>query len=268
MLAWVGFGLLYGVAVLSNPSILTMLPLLLLIAVYKVWSVGGAWKTKALIALLAFMTAVTPWQIRNRNAMHADFFLRDGFWIEFYAGNNGDTHESNSAWAHPASSDAEMRKYVQLGEMGYIADKHRLATEFVTHHPGFFAVATARRFVRFWTGFWSFSAGYLKYEPLDVPNFPFCVFLCWALVRGVRRFWEESAWMTLPYLLAVIVFPLPYYLTHASMDYRQPLEPVIIVLVTVGLFGTADGRPSVYEPVEDEIGIDEEMTLELETANV
>ena len=51
--------------------------------------------------MLAFFAVCTPWNVRNAHVMHSRFFLRDGFWLEFYAGNNGDTHESNSAWGPP-----------------------------------------------------------------------------------------------------------------------------------------------------------------------
>jgi hypothetical protein len=47
-----------------------------------------------------------------------------------------------------------------------------------------------------------------------------------------------------PYLLLLIVFPLPYYLTHSSMDYRQPIEPEIVILVTIGLVGFRDWTAS------------------------
>ncbi|WP_176441693.1 ArnT family glycosyltransferase [Granulicella rosea] len=260
-LAWAGFGLLYGVAVLSNPSIVSMLPVLLLIALFKVWRVGGAWFTKGLIASLAFIAVCTPWTIRNQRVMHASFFMRDGFWLEFYAGNNGDTHESNSAFAHPASNPAEMVKYEQMGEIAYMASKHDLAVDFVKHHPGFFAVATVRRVVRFWTGFWSFSPSYLKYEPFDLPNVPFCLVLIWALQRGIRRWWRENPGSLVPYLCALILFPLPYYLTHASMDYRQPLEPMIIVLVTVGFFGTGSDRQTEPDQSEFELQNEQEPVL-------
>ena len=250
--AWLGFGVLYGATVLCNPSVATLLPPLLLIAMYKVWTVRGAWKSKGLVAMLAFVAVCTPWTVRNHQVMHANFFMRDGFWIEFYAGNNGDTTESNSAWAHPASDAAEMRKYQTMGEMAYIAEKHELAVNFVSHHPWFFAGSCVHRFVRFWTGYWSFSKSYLKYEPLDVPNFPFCVFLVWAMLRGVRRLWQESPGAALPFILAILIFPLPYYLTHSSMDYRQPLEPAIIVLAVVGLFGTRDTRPDPMDDFEAE----------------
>ena len=258
-LAWFGFGLLYGMAVMSNPSIVSLLPFLLLIALYKVWRTGRNWFRKGLLASVAFILVCTPWTIRNERVMHAHFFLRDGYWLEFYAGNNGDTTASNSAFAHPASNPVEMQKYQSMGEIAYMAEKHDLAVDFVKHHPAFFAVATLRRIVRFWTGYWSFNPGYLKYEPFDLPNVPFCLFLLFFLVRGVRRWWQQDKQGVLPYLLALLVFPIPYYLTHSSMDYRQPIEPLVVLLVTVGLFGTGLSRGSAEEAEapESEAYVDE-----------
>ena len=238
--AWALYGALSAVSVLCNPSIAVLLPLMGIAATYRVWRVGGRWKMKSLLATLAFIAVCLPWTMRNQRVMHSSFFIRDGFWVEFYAGNNGDTRESNSSWAHPASNTGEMEKYQRLGEIAYIAEKHTLAHDFVGHHPLFFLGSCFRRAVRFWFGYWSLRSEYLRTEYLDLPNIPFCICLFWALVRGLRRFWQANPFAALPYLLAVIVFPIPYYLTHSSMDYRQPIEPIIIVLVTIGLFGTRE----------------------------
>ena len=241
--AWLGFGALYGVTVLSNPSVASLLPFLLLVAVYRCWRSGRSWIAGGLLACLGFLTVCAPWQIRNQRVMHADFFIRDGFWLEFYAGNNGDTHESNSSFAHPASNPVEMRRYQEEGEIRYMAEKRALSLNFVEHHPGFFVVASARRVVRFWTGYWSFRPSYLKYEPFDLPNVPFCLVLSFFTFRGLRRWWRHDRSAAVPYALALLVFPLPYYLTHSSMDYRQPIEPVVILLVTLGIFGARAQRP-------------------------
>ena len=249
--AWFGFGALYGLTVLSNPSVVSLLPVLLFVAVYRAWKIGvpsSHWIRGTLLACLAFCAMCAPWQIRNHRVLHADFFIRDGFWLEFYAGNNGDTTESNSSFAHPASNPAEMRSYQTEGEIRYMAGKRAASLAFVRSHPGFFVVATARRILRFWTGFWSFRPGYLKYEPFDLPNVPFCLFLLFFTVRGLRRWWREDRAAALPYALALAIFPLPYYLTHSSMDYRQPLEPILVLLVILGLFGTGRRRSGLPDP--------------------
>lgn len=250
---WAGFGLLYGITVMCNPAVATMLPFLLLIAATKIWRrAHGTVRQRTLLAAgrllvasLAFIAACTPWTIRNMRVMHATFFVRDGFWEEFYAGNSGDTHESNSAKTHPASNPVELNKYIEMGELKYVQHKRDLSIAFVKAHPGFVAVATVRRIVRFWTGYWSFSPEYLKYEPFDLPNVPFCLFLLWGTVRGLKRWGKQRFNTLLPYIAMIAVFPLPYYLTHSSMDYRQPIEPLLILIVSVGLFGT--GLERVHE---------------------
>jgi len=263
---WLGFGALYGVAVMSNPSVASLLPFLMLFAMMKVWrrSEGTARHRLASVvvpsfaAVLAFTAVCTPWTIRNERVMHKFFFIRDGFAAELWAGNNGDTHESNSAWTHPASNPVEMEKYASEGEIKYIAEKQQLATNFIKTHPGFFVIATARRIIRFWTGYWSFSPDYLKYEMFDLPNVPFCLFLLWATFRGTRRWMRDNWRSAVPYAIALILFPLPYYITHSSMDYRQPIEPIIVMLVSVGLFGTGIETVEETESVE---AYDEEIEV-------
>ncbi|MGC9225181.1 MAG: hypothetical protein ACP5E2_14795, partial [Terracidiphilus sp.] len=46
--------------------------------------------------------------------------------------------------------------------------------------------------------------------------------------------WRRNRAAALPYLVLVCVFPLTYYITHPLMDYREPIEPAIIVLATAG----------------------------------
>jgi hypothetical protein len=146
-----------------------------------------------------------------------------------------------------------MQRYTAEGEIAYMAEKHALAADWVAHHKLFFAGLCVRRALRFWTGYWSFSRRYLAVEPLDLPNVPFCIFLTYFMVRGLGRWWRDDAASALPYAIAIAIFPIPYYLTHSSADYRQPIEPIIVLLVCVGLFGTGSALTRVEEEqAEDE----------------
>jgi 4-amino-4-deoxy-L-arabinose transferase-like glycosyltransferase len=237
---WFGFGILYGVTALSNPSVLSMFPILLLTALWKVKRISSHWLLRGILALIAITVVLGLWAIRNNRVMHAVSPIRDGFWLEFWAGNSGDTFTSNPAWAHPASNPAEMQKFEAEGETAYLAHKHTMAVSFVRHHPLLFAGVSLRRAVRFWTGFWSFRPRYLRSEPLDLPNVFFCTCITFFMLRGISRWWKEDRTHASPFLMMLIVFPIPYYLTHSSMDYRQPIEPEIVILATVGLFGIRD----------------------------
>ena len=119
-----------------------------------------------------------------------------------------------------------------------------MAVSFVRHHPFFFAGASLRRAIRFWTGFWSFRHDYLHSEPLDVPSVFFCTCITLFMLRGIWHWLREDREHALPYILLITLFPLPYCLTHSSMDYRQPIEPEIIILVTIGIFGLRDWTSS------------------------
>lgn len=285
---WAGFGLLCGLTALSNPSTLPVLLLLLLLAAWRAGRAGRAGRTartarwnlaawtRAAVAALALTAVLAPWTVRNYKVMHILCPMRDGFWLEFWAGNAGDSSESNPAWAHPASNPVEMQRYQQLGETAYMESKHTMARRFVASHPRWFAVVTARRFVRYWTGVWSFSRSYLRSQPLDVPNFFLCTALTGGMLLGLVRWLRRALWdrssrdALMPYLLSVLVFPVPYYLTHASMDYRQPIESIILVLV-VASFALRPERPvlealSLDREPEYEEALEYEAALEYEEA--
>ena len=249
---WFGFGVLYGVTVLSNPAVLSLFPFLLVNALWKVKRAGCSWLLHGVCTVIALTVVVGPWAIRNNHVMHAVSPVRDGFWLEFWAGNNGDTFTSNPAWAHPASNQIEMRTYEAEGETLYLAHKHIVAVSFVRHHLLFFAKVSMRRAVRFWTGFWSLRSAYRQFQPLDLPNVVFCTCITFLMLRGMWHWWKQDRDHAILYLAALIVFPLPYYLTHSSMDYRQPIEPEVVILVTIGLFGFKDWGRSADSEVREE----------------
>lgn len=255
-IGWAAFGALFGITLLSNPSVLTSLPFLLLIAGWRVRRAGGPWIRRMAVALLATIIVVLPWSIRNQRALHTAVPLRDGFWLEFYAGNHGDTSVTNPPEAHPASNAYEMKKWVEMGETAYLQEKHDLSIHFIRQYPIYFAGVTLRRALRYWTSFWSFNPSYLKREPFDIPNWFFCTGLTLLMLRGIRR-WVSQDWRSaMPYLVLITLFPIPYYLTHASMDYRQPIEPQILALVVVGIVGLQPQESYEPEEMEEEFDVD------------
>ncbi len=231
---WAMWGLLYGVTALCNPSILSLLPVLLLLGVLgRAMPLRiGLSRVAAATATLAFV--LLPWTIRNIRVLHAPVPLRDGYWLEFWAGNSGDTSVSNPSWAHPASNPIELARYERVGEIRYMQEKQELSLRYVSAHPVQFVLVSGRRVLRFWTGFWSFSAAYRAREPFDVPNVPFCTVLTILTLVGARELLRQHRRVAVAFVTVLVFFPVPYYLTHSSMDYRQPIEPEIAVLVVIG----------------------------------
>jgi len=241
-LRWLGFGALYGLTGLCNPAVFSLFPILLLMPLWKLWKLRrpGSWFSSdllrsGLLAAVGILLVLTPWTIRNYRTLHVVCPVRDGFWYEFWSSNNGDSSNPTVASTHPASNPYEMQLYLSQGEVAYIASKRVLVMDFITHHPGFFVRLTLRRMLFYWTGFWSLSPTYEQDEPFQLPNVFFCGSLTLLMLIGLRDWWRKDRASVLPYLLSILLFPMTYYISHTMMDYRQPIEPEIVILVVVGL---------------------------------
>jgi 4-amino-4-deoxy-L-arabinose transferase-like glycosyltransferase len=234
-LAWLGFGVLYGFTMLANPSVLPLFLLFLLFVVVQRIRAHRGWVLHSVVAILGVLAVAAPWTMHTYREMHVLRPVRDNFWMECWAGNNGDTFESNAKWAHPASNPVEMQRFVKLGETAYLANQQALAKDWIGQHPGFFVKLSLRRAFSFWTGFWSFAPAYVQQEPLQNADIFFCTSMTVLMLLGAAVFWGRNKVGVIPYLILIGFFPLTYYATHASPDYRQPIEPEIVVLAVVGV---------------------------------
>jgi hypothetical protein len=63
----------------------------------------------------------------------------------------------------------------------------------------------------------------------------FCTGMTVLMLLGARKFWREDRVGALPFLVLIAFFPITYYFTHASPDYRQPIEPEVMVLAVLGV---------------------------------
>ena len=247
-LRWLGFGALYGLTGLSNPAVFSLAPVLILLPIARFWLLRrasglsfftslfcGDLLRRASLAAFGLILVLTPWTIRNYKVLHVICPVRDCFWYEFWSANNGDDTNPTLAWTHPASNPQEMALYQAKGEVAYIASKQLIVNDFVMHHRAAFYRLTARRILNYWTGFWSLDPSYRRQEPTQIPNVFFCSSLTLLLLIGGLGWWRRDPAAALPYLLSILLFPLAYYTTHPLMDYRQPIEPEVVILVVVGL---------------------------------
>lgn len=240
--AWLGWGALFGVTALSNPATLSTVPFLVLLALYKVWRSGGRWFLNGALVTVAALAILAPWTVRNYLALGVVCPVRDNIWLEFYADDFG-----NAPWDHtsppsadgrpyPASSAVELHKYLTMGEKAYLAEKHAMSLDDLHNRPhyGFLIVKTLRRIVYYWTGYWSFSSEELRAQPYAPANVFYVGCITLLMLRGLFRLWRQNCSATLPYLALLVFFPVVYYITKPVMDYRQPIEPAIVVLAAAG----------------------------------
>lgn len=217
---WIGFGAYCAVMTLINPALLFSL---LAIFGWLAWQTRAySWKAPAL-GLLTLILLFSPWPIRNAYRFHAFIPLRSTVGFELWMGNrpgaNGRLNES----IFPMFNKQELATYKEEGEVAYVRQKSAAAWAYIESHPAWFADMTARRIVRFWigTGNAETSATFFVHALLTT-CFGFAgLVLAWR--RGQRGF---VALMALPLLL----FPVPYYITHAEFRYRLNIDPLLTVI--------------------------------------
>lgn len=226
---WLAYGVLWGIAALVNPVILSTFPALLGWLVYRRYKAAARWRLVTVTTVTAFCLTVSPWFIRNYHTFGRFIPFRTTFWMILWESNTGDTSDLYPDWSNPAHNDTEMKQYRELGEIGYVEAKRRLSQEFLSQHFPLFLRLTLQRMVFTWTGFWNLRPDYLSGEPFAIPNIAVCSLLTIFMIGGIRLAYLNRQPLVIPLLLVLAFYPVVFYVTHPGMDYRHPLDPLIIM---------------------------------------
>ena len=239
---WCGYGLLWGFALMTNPSLGVMLPFLIGWIVYRVQKGRlSGWRLRLAGPALAVAIAVlfcVPWTVRNYRVFHRFIPLRSNFAFELWLGNNHN-FDPQSQIVPPANPErAEIHNYIHMGETAFMQEKWAEAISFMSSHPKLEVILFARRFVATWTGMENPVQGFLDSDSLMTRFALASNFLAGigALCGIVLLFLRRSPYA---FLLAAfpIVLPVVYYVTHASLRYRHPIDPVVMLLSAVAICG-------------------------------
>jgi hypothetical protein len=227
---WAGFGLLAGFAGLNEPSVLALVPFLLVLACWRLASAGKRWLLPGVVASFALAVAISPWMIRNALVFHRFIPIRDSMGLELWMGNNGYSTRWTSDQLNPLHDQHELADYNRMGELAYMNYKGIQAEMFIAHHPQWYAWMCLRRAVYLWTGYWSLNREYLSLEPMDPPNIPFATTLTLLAIAGLVAVWQERRFEAIRYGGVLFLFPVIYYFSHPEPYHLRPLDPIVIVL--------------------------------------
>jgi hypothetical protein len=218
--AWIVLGSFCGIVALINPALLFSLVATMGWLAYQT---RRASRTTPVIGLLALALVFAAWPIRNAYRFHAFIPLRSTVGFELWMGNRPGSTGRLDESVFPMFNKQELSSYLSKGEVAYTRDKSAQAWAYIRSHPGVFLKVSLQRFFRFWTG--TGNAG-------SSITYPFhalltTVFGFGGLVLIYRR--GKCAFAVLM-VLPLLLFPIPYYITHAEFRYRLNIDPVLTVL--------------------------------------
>ncbi|HEY2548093.1 MAG TPA: glycosyltransferase family 39 protein [Candidatus Acidoferrum sp.] len=237
---WCLYGLLWGFAMLTNPAVALLYPVLLAWAAYRV---ANGQRTSAWLARPALAGGITllccvPWTVRNYVQFHKFIPLRSNFAFELYIGNNENYDDQHRLRPGAVTQDREILRYLHMGETGFMEEEKRKAVAFIVAHPRIEAWLVAQRFVDFWTGTSTPLAAFRQADSLCLRLIllindaaPFCASLGIVVLLATKNRYA------LPLVAIPIVFPLLYYVTHTSLRYRHPIDPIVVLLAAIGVHG-------------------------------
>ncbi|MGB2672332.1 MAG: hypothetical protein WAO11_16595, partial [Candidatus Acidiferrum sp.] len=194
-------------------------------------------------------------------AFHRLIPLRSNLPFELWLGNNDifdpDAHDGRMS----ITRTEEARTYTRMGETAYMREKWRLATSFLESHPNLEMQLTGKKFVEFWMGTDSPVRNFRETDSrlirgiflssfLTAVGVLFGVLVLWrgkkkitqrrSVHRGGAEAEKDGAEETarsvvFPLAVFPLVFPCLYYLTHADLRYRHPIDPIVLLLTTIAV---------------------------------
>ena len=224
---WILFGLSWGLLLLTNTAVCSMMPFCLLWLVYQRRE-RARFVAAVLSVVIAFLVA-TPWMVRNYRVFGKFVFIRDNLPLEMHEANNA---RSQGLWTrneHPGNDPDAMRDFQRLGELRFMEEKSEQVRQFIRDHPGQFLWFTVERAVYFWIAppQATIVAGYDMWISRHV-NFALGAVFAFAGLWLTLRNRIPGGFLVACFLL---IYPLPYYLVNPFVRYKHPIEPEMLLLI-------------------------------------
>jgi 4-amino-4-deoxy-L-arabinose transferase-like glycosyltransferase len=224
---WIELGLLWGIAALTNTTMLSFLPVSGVWGWYRRGRRGRRSLGGVIVASFIFAACVTPWLVRNYRTFGQFVFIRSNFGAELRLGNGPGANGLWMDYLHPTKNIRQLQRYRQLGEIAYVAERKREALAYIRESYSRFASLCLRRFTYYWGGL-PRSPDESKFAPVANSLFlASSVLALWGLGRALRKR-RPGAWL---FLWLMVAYPLVYYFVFPHPRYRHPIEPELVILI-------------------------------------
>jgi len=233
---WLLFGALTGVAALINTTLLAVFPFIWLWLWISYRRRGRSCNTMLLASVGVCVLVLLPWTIRNYQVFHRLMPVRDNFGLELWVGIELGPGRPKPVITRLFPHDfplSDPTEYNRLGELTFMESRMRLATQYILQNPRDYLEMVTIRCGRFWS------------EPGGLPPWWMISALAWL---GAALAIARKGMAVAPYVVALVTFPVVYYITHTFPTYRHPIEPVILLLAAYSLV-------SVGQAIHQRIGM-------------
>jgi hypothetical protein len=250
---WMAYGLLWGFSLLTNPALGVALPFLFGWAALRAGLLKrNAWLTPALSLAMVVLFCL-PWTLRNYQRFHRVIPIRSSLPFELWIGNNNIFDEHAVHGIQRITRYEETHRYAELGENAYLDEKLRLAKSFIQQRPVLFVALCGRRILATWSGTEHPYADFLRADSfLARVIFPVNLILTVGTLAGLALMLRNRSPFALPLAVFPVGYPVIYYITHTSLRYRHPIDPLLVLLTVLAiascLRNTAVARFSVLSP--------------------
>jgi 4-amino-4-deoxy-L-arabinose transferase-like glycosyltransferase len=214
---WLFFGVLAGVAALTNTTLLSLFPFFWLWLWITCRRSARSCSRLLLASIAVCILTLLPWTIRNYETFHRLMPMRDNFGLELWIGNHeGAMHSHQFPGDFPLIDPTE---YNRLGELPFMEAKRQIGLRFIGQHPGEFLWLSARRCFKYWT-----DPDVSVWLPLSL--------MAWL---GAAVALSRKGLDAVRYVVVLLIFPVIYYITHTFSRYRHPTEPAMFLLAAYAI---------------------------------
>jgi len=234
---WCGYGLLWGIALLTNTTLAALLPFLLGWLAWRAHKQHEAWIGRVCLSAGVAVLCCVPWTIRNYEVFHEFVPVRSILGLQLWLGNNDHTQDVFLGDLHPIYNAEERAKYIQVGEPAYMRAKQSEAVHYMLAHPAREAHLIWNRFIAVWSGgtpnpvadFLNVRSAWFRFVLL------FNIFVAVGALFGILALFRGRSLYAFPAAVFPVVFPWAYYLTLVLPRYRLPIDPIVMLLTAVAL---------------------------------
>jgi hypothetical protein len=233
---WLAYALVWALALLTNPSLGIALPFLFIWAVVRAKNLAKLGWGVPTTAFALIILCCLPWTLRNYSAFHRLIPIRSSFPFELWIGNNDIFDEHAVGGIQRITRFEETRKYAQLGETAYLSEKWNLAKSFIHQKPALFLRLTGKRITATWAGTEHPLSEFLRTDSLLARTVILSnLFLTVGTLAGILFLARARNPFAYPVAIFPLLYPFIYYVTHPSLRYRHPIDPLLVLLTVFAL---------------------------------